>query len=351
MTRRRGPSTRSVHADRHLAELPDVAPPIRPSTTFRRGSGRTYRRESHETTERFEAVIGDLEGGHAVAYASGMAAVAAAIDHVRPVRICLPADVYHGVRALVETLAAKGRIEIVDAAMLRSGDLWWIETPSNPKCLITDVSSVAAEASDRGIVTVCDTTFATPVGMQALDLGADIVMHAATKAIAGHSDVMGGVLVTGPERAASLRSERYLTGAVPGSLDIWLALRGTRTLALRHERASASAALVASWLHEQGVGTWYPGLASHPGHAIAVEQMDSMGSMLSADFGEASVADHFIGGLELFTDATSLGGVESLVERRARSDATIEPGLVRFSLGIEDTEDLLDDVQRAFRVR
>jgi cystathionine gamma-synthase len=349
MTRARGPSTRSVHADRHLAELPDVAPAIRPSTTFRRDTGRTYRRDSHETTERFEAVIGDLEGGHAVAYASGMAAVSAAIEHVRPLRISLPADVYHGVRAHVEALAAAGRVDVVDQTMLEAGDLWWIETPSNPKCLITDLAAVAVEASERGITTVCDATFATPVGMRALTFGVDMVMHATTKAIAGHSDVMGGVLVTGePARAASLQSERTLTGAVPGSLDIWLALRGTRTLPLRHERASASAARVATWLADRGVATWYPGLASHPGHAIAARQMASMGSMLSADFLEASVADRFIAGLDLFTDATSLGGVESLVERRALSDPAIEPGLVRFSLGIEDTADLLDDVERAF---
>lgn len=343
-----GPSTRSVHGDRGHAELPDVAPAIRPSTTFRRG-GRTYRRDSHETTERFEAVIGELEGGAAVAYASGMAAAAAAIAHVGPRRISLPADVYHGVRGLVQSLAASGAVEVVEAERLEAGDLWWIETPSNPKCLITDVAAVASRAVQRGVATVCDATFATPIGMHPLASGVDLVLHASTKAIGGHSDVMGGVLVTDVDRAESLRAERSLSGAVPGSLDVWLALRGLRTLPLRQERASHTAGVLARRFHEQGLPTWYPGLVTHPGHDIALAQMHSMGSMLAVDFGDARTADRFIGALALFTDATSLGGVESLIERRALSDPLIEPGLVRISVGIEDTEDLVADVDSALR--
>ena len=341
-----GPSTRSVHADRDRSELPDVAPAIRPSTTFRRG-GRTYRRDSHETTERLEAVIGDLEGGSAVAYASGMAAAAAAIAHVRPARISLPADVYHGVRSLVASLVAAGSMELVDPGSLEAGDLWWIETPSNPKCLITDVGSVASRARERAVTTVCDATFATPIAMQPLALGVDLVLHASTKAIGGHSDVMGGVLVTTVDRAGVLRAERTLSGAVPGSLDAWLALRGVRTLPLRLARATHTAGLLAHQFHDHGLTTWYPGLPTHPGHDIAMRQMRSMGSMLSVDFGDAETADRFIAALALFTDATSLGGVESLIERRALSDPAIEPGLVRISVGIEDTDDLMADVDHA----
>lgn len=342
-----GPSTRALHADRARAELPDVAPAIRPSTTFRRGTGRTYRRDSHETTERLEAVVGDLEGGGAVAYASGMAAAAAAIHHVDPRRMSLPDDVYHGVRELVGSLTDSGRIRVVDPEDLEAGDLWWIETPSNPRCHITDLEAVAAAAAAAGVVTVCDATFATPMALQPLRWGIDIVMHATTKGIAGHSDVMGGLLVTDDDRSERLRRERVVTGAIPGSLDSWLALRGIRTLSLRHERASVTAGALAAWFHDRGVATAYPGLPSHPGHEIAVAQMSSMGTMLSVDLLDATTADRFIAGLELFTDATSLGGVESLIERRALSDPTIDPGLVRISVGIEDTADLLADVEQA----
>ncbi len=343
-----GDSTRSVHADRSVADLPDLAPAIRPSTTFVAGYDRTYRRDSHETTERFEAVIGALEGGHTVAYASGMAAAAAALAHARPGRVSLPEDVYRGVRDLVEMRAGEGAFEIVASDELGSGDLWWIETPSNPLCRITDLDAVAVEARRRGVITVCDATFATPVLMSPLAFGIDVVMHATTKAIAGHSDVMGGVLsVSDASTAGSLRRERSLTGAVPGSLDVWLALRGVRTLPLRMQRSCATAGVLTEWFSAMGVSTYYPGLASDPGHEVASRQMRAMGSMFSVDFGDASTADRFIGELRLFTNATSLGGVESLVERRALSDPTIAAGVVRFSTGIEDSEDLLADVVSA----
>ena len=236
-----GRSTRSIHADRALAETPDVAPPIRVSSTYLDGTGRRYRRTSHATTERFESVIGSLEGGHAVAYASGMAAVAAAIDRVNPRRMAIPDDCYHGVRELVAHRVDQGLLERVDPDDLEGGDLWWVETPSNPHCWITDLASVAASARKRGVVTACDATFATPVFLNALEHGIDIVMHSGTKAISGHSDAVIGILAVGTESDAdALRSARMLTGAVPGSLDAWLALRGVRTLPLRAAQASAS---------------------------------------------------------------------------------------------------------------
>jgi cystathionine gamma-synthase len=339
-----GPSTTSIHADRTGAELPDVAPAIRPSTTFVEGTGRRYRRNSHETTERFEAVLGALEGGYTVAYASGMAAVAAVIDHVGPSRIAIPEPVYHGVGALVGRLAARGAIVPTGVDALREGDLWWIETPSNPYCRITDLVAAARFASARGIVTVVDATLATPMGVTPLAFGIDIVMHSTTKMIAGHSDVLGGALsVASEDRAVELASERALTGAVPGSLDVWLALRGLRTLPLRHERASRSAAALVEGLLGRGVPTHYPGLAGDDA-AIVASQMRSTGSILSVDLGTEDRADAFLGRLELFSNATSLGGVESLAERRAVSDPSFPPGLVRMSVGIEDTEDLLADV-------
>ncbi|MGI9529318.1 MAG: trans-sulfuration enzyme family protein, partial [Acidimicrobiia bacterium] len=336
-----------IHADRALAENPDVAPPVRPSTTFEDGTGRRYRRTSHETTERLEAVIGSLEGGDAVAYASGMAAVAAALDHYQPRRIVLP-DAYHGVVDLVRRLEEQGRVNVVPPDELGEGDVWWVETPSNPKCTITDLDVVVAGAHGVGAIVVCDATFATPIAMNPLSFGVDMVMHSATKAMAGHSDALAGVLVVGDAGVADqLRDERTLTGAVPGSLDAWLALRGIRTLALRVERATESAQTIAEQFHGRGIVTYYPGLASHPGHDIAQRQMRGQGSMLSIDLGSEHRAAAFVDAVEVFTSATSLGGVESLAEHRIRSDPSMDPGLVRLSIGIEDADDLIADIDQA----
>jgi len=343
-----GDSTTSIHADRALSELPDVAPAIRPATTFMEGTGRRYRRSSHETTERFEAVIGALEGGHAVAYASGMAAVAAVLDHIKPRRIAIPTPVYHGVAGIVERLSIAGSADLVDPGDLGEGDLWWIECPTNPYCRVTDLASITSAAAERGVVTVCDSTLATPVCLRPLRFGVDFVMHASTKGISGHSDAMGGILaVAQADVAAGLRDERVFSGAIPGSLDVWLSLRGVRTLPLRMERACSSAIAVATWFETNGFVVSYPGLEADPDYDVASRQMSMAGSMMAVDFGSAAHADRFIGLLRLFTNATSLGGVESLVERRAVSDPTMPEGLVRISVGIEDTNDLVHDLEQA----
>ena len=344
-----GSSTRSLHADRHLAELPDVAPAIRPSTTFEDGTGRRYRRGSHETTERFEAVIGSLEGGHAVAFGSGMAAAAATLEFAEPDAVVLPDVVYHEVRQLVLDRQERGILRLGLAETLTAGDLVWVETPSNPFCEVTDVRAVVAEAHAVGAVVAVDATLATPVNLNPLDLGADIVVHATTKAISGHSDAMGGVVVVRDGADADrLRQIRLRTGAVPGSLDVWLALRGSRTLPLRAERAAENAAAIATELSNLGVPTWYPGLPDHPGHEVAGEQMETMGSMLAVDLGSGEAAVAFVDAMDLFTSATSLGGVESLVEIRSRSDSSIAPGIVRISVGIEDAVDLIADIRRGY---
>lgn len=322
---------------------------MRPSSTFEDGTGRRYRRTSHETTERFEAVVGALEGGYAAAYASGMAAVAAALEHFQPRRMVLP-DVYHGVEGLVGRKQEQGLIDVVAPEELGPGDVWWVETPSNPKCEITDLEDIVGRAHGMGAVVVCDATFATPIALNPLSFGIDMVMHSATKALAGHSDALVGVLVVGDESVAiQLREQRVLTGAIPGSLDSWLALRGIRTLALRVERATASAGVVAEYFAAAGVRTYYPGLASHPGHHIAKRQMRGMGSMLSIDLERADRAAAFVASLAVFTSATSLGGVESLAEHRIRSDPKMDPGLVRLSIGVEDVADLLEDIHTALR--
>lgn len=343
------PFTAALHADDNLAELPDVAPALRPSTTFERTEGgRIYRRDGDETSDRLEAVIGALEGGHSVIYPSGMAAVAAVLRHVRPARISLPNDVYRGVRVFAGAEADQGSWSLVADTDLEEGDVWWVETPSNPKCLIADLAAVAAEANWRGVVTVVDATFATPVLQQALSFGIDYSVHATTKFIAGHSDAIGGVATTtDPSNAAALRSARTSEGAIAGTLEAWLTLRGVRTLPLRVERQSHTARQVAEFLASRVHQVWYPGLPNHPGHEIAVRQMSAFGGVLSFETDDAEIAAAVVRRLRVFTDATSLGGVESLAEHRLRSDPTAPPGLIRLSVGLEDPAVLIDDLEQA----
>lgn len=340
--------TRAIHADASLAEFPDVAPPIRPSTTYAEGTGRRYRRGSHETTERFEAVLGSLEGGHAVCYSSGMAAASAAMAFFRPTRVALPDEVYHEVRALALTLEEAGTLQISPPEALEDGDVQWLETPSNPRCLLTDIEMVASANEERGVRTVVDSTFATPVLSNPLALGADMVMHSVTKAISGHSDTQAGALAVSDDAdAVLLRDQRLVTGATPGSLDVWLALRGIRTLPLRVERMVSSAMRVAEWLESRGIETWYPGLPDHPGHDIAARQMSGFGSMMAIDVGSAAEAERIVASVTVFTSATSLGGIESLIEHRLKSDPTMDPGIVRLSIGLEDPADLIADLAHA----
>lgn len=344
-------STAALHADDDIAELPDVAPALRPSTTFEYAEGeRIYQRASHETTERLEAVLGALEGGHSVVYPSGMAAVAAVLRQIGPTRISLPDAVYHGVRDFVHLEAERGHWEVVAATDLRGGDVRWLESPSNPICLITDLAAVAEDAAANGVITVADATFATPVLQHTLGLGVDYSIHATTKFIAGHSDAMGGVASTlQPEHAQQLRAARSIDGAIPGSLETWLTLRGVRTLPLRVTRQSETALAVAQFL-EQWVDTvWYPGLASHPGHAVALRQMSGFGGVLSFEVADAASAIAVIGRLRVFRNATSLGGVESLADYRRRSDPAAPAALIRLSVGLESATALIEDLAGALQ--
>lgn len=338
--------TVAIHADDHLAELPDVAPALRPSTTFERvEGGRVYRRDGDEITSRLEAVVGAMEHGHSVVYPSGMAAVAAVLHHIQPRRIALPGDVYYGVRAFVESEAERGTWQVGDHDELGAGDVHWIETPSNPKCLITDLAAASVAARARRVVTVVDATFATPVLQQALDHGIDFSVHATTKYIGGHSDAMGGVVsVEDEDVAAELRAARSCLGAVPGTLETWLTLRGIRTLPLRVARQSAGAARIATALADMVGRVWYPGLPTHPGHEVARRQMRGFGGVLSFELVGAEEAGAAVERLGIFTNATSLGGVESLAEHRLRSDPMAPPGLIRLSVGLEDPEALLADL-------
>ena len=342
------PFTRALHADGALRELPDVAPPIRPSTTFDRDNIDIYRRDSNGTVRRLEAVLGALEGGHAIFYPSGMGAVAAVLRHIRPRRISLPEERYHGVYDLVHEEAGHGTWEVTSTDRLGNGDVWLVETPSNPSCLVADVAAIASEAREVGAVVVVDATFATPVLQQTLKLGADFVMHSTTKFIAGHSDAMGGVIITRDEaEAVDLRSARSRNGLVPGSLDSWLTLRGVRTLPLRIERQSATALTVARHLESRVPLVHYPGLASDPGHVVARRQMSAFGGVVSFEMADEDLARRLVKGLQVFTDATSLGSVESLAEHRIVSDPHSPPGLIRLSIGLEEPHVLTADLDLA----
>ncbi len=342
------PFTDALHGDAGARELPDVAPPIRPSTTFERTGEDVYRRDHHETVRRLEAVLGTLEGGSAVVYPSGMGAVGALLRHLAPQRIAMSEERYHGVYDLVHTEAEAGRWSVVAPAELRAGDVWWVETPSNPSCLITDIAATAAEAHRRSVLLAVDATFATPVLQDTLGLGADFAMHSTTKFIGGHSDAMGGVVVSRDESIAEgLRQRRSREGLVPGALETWLTLRGVRTLPLRVLRQSDTALAVADYLEGRVARVHYPGLPSDPGHVTATEQMSAYGGVLSFDVGDAGPARAIVEALRVFRDATSLGGVESLAEHRLMSDPHSPPGLVRLSVGLEEPEVLIADLGQA----
>jgi cystathionine gamma-synthase len=325
------PETVAVHAGRpSAAPGAPVGPGIELSSTYHAGGEVTYGRESNPTWRAFEEAVGALEGGQAVAFASGMAAVAAVFSSL-PVgaAVCMPPAAYHGTRSLLADRA--DRLVLTDD--LRTADLVWVETPSNPTLEVTDIAGVVAQA--RGVVAV-DNTFATPLLQRPLDLGADVVVHSATKLLSGHSDILLGVAVTrSDDWLEKLRRRRSKHGAIPGPFEAFLALRGLRTLPVRLERASASAAVL--------VGR----LAEHP--AVAGVRYPGFGTVLAFDLGTADVADAVVDRLRLVVSGTSLGGVETLVERRNKweGEERVPPGLLRLSVGLEHVEDLWADLSEA----
>jgi cystathionine gamma-synthase len=336
------------------------------SAPFHHGDDNRYLRvESSETIRSFEAAVGALEGGEAIAFASGTAAAAAVVEG-QPAGIVavVPAAVYGGTAVLFAEQVRLGRmtvreVDITDTpatvAALDGADLIWVESPTNPLLGIADLPVIVEAAHAAGAVVYVDSTFNTPLVVRPLDLGADVVMHAATKALAGHSDLLMGVLVTrSPERAEALRSRRVRTGAMPGALECFLALRGLRTLAVRMERAQANALELATRLsqHPRVARVRYPGLPSDPFHERATRLHRGYGAVISFDVdGSAADAEAVCERVRLITHATSLGGVESLMERRARypTDAArgTPPTLLRLSVGIEHVDDLWADLRRA----
>ena len=369
--------TLAVHAGRR----PDpatgaVMPPIHLSTTFERqadGSyteGFVYTRSENPNRRALEETLAALDGGAAaLAFGSGIAAIAALLQALAPGdHIILPDDIYFGAGRLVrEVLAPQGlQFSVVDmtdlaalAAALRPATrLVWVETPSNPLLKITDIAAAAQIAHGAGALLAVDNTWPSPLGQRPLDLGADVVMHATTKYLGGHSDLLGGALILrepGPllER---LRTVQSLGGAVPSPFDCWLLLRSIRTLPYRMAAHSANAQRVAEFLagHPAVAVVHYPGLASHPGHEVAARQMQRFGGMLSIQVrGGASAAMAVAARVKLFTRATSLGGVESLIEHRASVEGphtTTPPDLLRLSIGLEHPDDLIADLDAALNL-
>jgi cystathionine gamma-synthase len=356
-----------------------IVPPIHLSTTYARDAayqlidGRDYTRDRNPTHLVAEQLLAALEGGAAaMSFASGMAAATTVFrtlckpgDHVVAPRVC-----YFAVRHWLHEFGAKWGVDVefVDttnlatiAAALRPGStrLLWFETPSNPTWDVTDIAGAAELAHRAGALVAVDSTCATPVHTQPLALGADLVMHSATKYLGGHSDVLAGMLVTARDDAAwqALHLARREEGACLGPFEAWLLLRGMRTLYARVERQSATALSLASRLAGlPGVAVCYPGLASHPNHAVAARQMHrGFGGMLSIRVGGApEVAIGVIKRLAVWVPATSLGGVESLVEHRYSvegANTPTPPDLLRLSVGLEHEDDLFEDLAEALRGR
>jgi cystathionine gamma-synthase len=350
--------TVAVHAGRP-PEGP-LSPPVVLASNFR-----TYgyaREEGSPTWEAFEVAIGALEGGQSVAFASGMAAIAAVLEPLAVgARVVGPAIGYTVTRGLLAERAAAGRLELesVDladtAAVLAACEgaaLLWIETPTNPLVGIAELDRLCGGAHAAGAEVVVDATFASPLLQRPLEHGADVVVHSATKFIGGHSDLLLGVAsARAPERADRLRHARAMLGATPGALESFLALRGLRTLAVRLERGQATAAVLAERLaaHPAVSAVYYPGLPSDPGHERAARLMDGFGAMLAFETaGGAAAADAVCERVRVLTHATSLGGVETLIERRARYAEEVAPAaLLRISVGLEDVEDLWRDLEQA----
>lgn len=326
---------------------------------------RGYARFSNPTWEPFEDAVGKLEGSPlpALLFSSGMGAVAAAMSLV-PVGgvLVAPRHSYSGTLGLAQLKAERGELTLLEVdiddteaavAALDGADALWVESPTNPMMEVADLPALTAAARAAGVLVIVDNTFSTPLGQKPLAVGADVVVHSATKYLAGHSDVLLGVAVAATEQLRSrLQQHRTLHGAIAGPVEAWLGLRGLRTLALRVERSQATAGELARRLdaHPAVVRVRYPGLPSDPGHERAAAQLTGFGSIVSIELDGAAAADAFVSRVALWLPATSLGGVESTIERRRRHAAeplTVPEGLVRLSVGIENVEDLWDDLGQA----
>ena len=364
------PETAVICAGRpsHTASEP-LNVPIVLASNFHAGSTEEDRRAYSRTDatpgwEALETAVGQVEGGHAVAFSSGMAAIAAVLDLVPAGgRIVAPADCYFGVGELLAYARQQGRwavdrVDLTDTASVQAAvagaDLLWLETPSNPLLEVADLPALCAAGRRAGAIVGVDNTFATPLLQQPLALGADVVVHSATKFIGGHSDLLSGITIAREHTLAGrLRHRRGMTGATPGALEAFLALRGLRTLALRLGRGQANAGELARRLDQHPAVTRvrYPGLPGDPGHQTAAAQMTGFGAVLAFEVADAPAADRLCDNLHVIVHATSLGGVETTIERRSKlpGQEHVPPGLLRLSVGCEHIDDLWNDLNSALK--
>ena len=378
-TKKGVPSVRISTIAVHVGAEPDpatgaVSPPVHLSATFERDAdgaysrGFSYGRSNNPNRQALERCVAALEGGaDAVAFASGSAATAAILQCLGPGdHLLLPDDVYHGTARLARNLFGRwgleaSSVDMTDAAAVAAAlrprtRLVWVETPSNPLLKITTIAGIAEVAHGAGALCVCDNTFATPVLQRPFEHGVDAILHATTKYLGGHSDLVGGVVVVKArtQLAEALRAIQGQGGAVPAPFDCWLARRGVRTLALRMQAHCIGAQAVAEFLagHPAVEAVHYPGLPGHPGHNLARHQMvGGFGGMLSVQLrGGKPAAMAAASRVQIFIRATSLGGTESLIEHRASVEGpqTRTPdNLLRLSVGIEDPQDLIADLRHA----
>ena len=391
--------TIDTHLDAGIEPTADIAPPLHPSTTFVQASphstGLIYSRVHAVTRTRVEAILGHYDGGHATTYASGLAAAAALIHAIKPRRIYSEAG-YHGVQAALafwkqRQVGGGPGVEFVTEeearAMMKEPkrtlppsvwgaedgdeggekgeglegeervlDLIWLEAPNNPYATLADLAYWAGLARHTGALVVVDSTLATPLGMLPLQHGVDVVMHASTKYFSGHSDLLGGVLTTPHARLhAQLQAERVIDGAVMGSLETWLLLRSLRTFHLRVHKQCSSVMPIVHWLEQQRTSganivtaVHHPCLPSHPSYALSQAYLTLPPATFAFELaGGKEGALKFASHLCLFRLATSLGGIESLVDWRFQYDTTCPEGLLRMSIGVEEPEDLLADLKQA----
>jgi cystathionine gamma-lyase len=374
-----GFSTQAIHAgqDADPATGATVVPIYATSTFTQEAPGQhrgyEYSRSGNPTRSALETCLAALEGGErGLAFASGLAATTAVFSTLRPGdEVAAAADLYGGTFRLLERIFKPWGLvprytedaspDGIASVLSPSTKLVWIETPTNPLLQIIDIAAVAELAHRRGAVLAVDNTFASPYLQRPLEQGADLVVHSTTKYLGGHSDVIGGAVIGRRDLLAGIAFYQNAAGGVPGPFDCWLVLRGIKTLAVRMDRHCANAQALADWLaiHPKVERVYYPGLKDHPGHALAARQMRDFGGMISVRLrGGRESAMRFLSRTRLFSLAESLGGVESLVGHPAtmthasipveiRTARGVDDGLVRLSVGIEDVQDLRNDLAEA----
>jgi cystathionine gamma-lyase len=374
-----GFSTDAIHAGQHPDEVTGaVITPIYQTSTYAqqelgKNKGYEYGRTHNLTRSSMETNIATLEKGkYGIAFASGVASAQALLSLVKGGdHIICSSNVYGGTYRLFELIMKDYGLEFswvntsdlsnIEKVIKKNTKMIYVETPTNPMLTLTDLMGVVEIAKKNNLISVCDNTFMSPYFQNPLAFGIDIVLHSSTKYLNGHSDVIGGLLITSNEKVHErLRYIQNATGGIPSPFDCWLVMRSTKTLAVRMERHEKNALQLAKFLNDNVAAKkiYYPGLPSHPQHELAKKQMRGFGGMISVDFGDIETAKKVLKNVKIFTLGESLGGVESLISHPAtmthgsvpkqeREKLGITDGLVRFSVGIEDIEDLINDVKVA----